>query len=57
LALDKRRIRGDLITITVFQYLKGGSKENRGSLFTRSHMEKTGGNAHLLHWERFHLNM
>lgn len=31
---------GDLLT--VFQYLKGSYKEDGGSCFTRSHMEKTG---------------
>ncbi|PKU42722.1 hypothetical protein llap_6971 [Limosa lapponica baueri] len=30
--------------ITVFQYLKGGFKENGDSLFTRNHMRKTRGN-------------
>ncbi|KAK4815516.1 hypothetical protein QYF61_003074 [Mycteria americana] len=33
------------------------SKEHRGSLFTRSHMEKTRGNGCKLHQERFHLNI
>ncbi|KAK4818646.1 hypothetical protein QYF61_016617 [Mycteria americana] len=45
---------GDLIT--VFQYLKGGYKEGGGSLFTRSHMEKTWGNRHKLYWKRIHLD-
>ncbi|KAK4816157.1 hypothetical protein QYF61_011539 [Mycteria americana] len=41
-SLEKRRLRGDIITM--FQYLKGGYKEDGDSLFTRSHMEKTRGN-------------
>ncbi|KAK4826168.1 hypothetical protein QYF61_006030 [Mycteria americana] len=53
----KRRLSGDIITITVFQYLTDGYKENRGSLFMRSHMEKTRGNGYKLHWETFHLNI
>jgi len=40
-SLEKRRLREDLVT--VFQYLKGGYKEDGDSLFTRSHMEKTRG--------------
>lgn len=40
--LEKRRHRRDLIM--AFQYLKSGYKEERVSLFTRSHMEKTRGN-------------
>ncbi|KAK4825635.1 hypothetical protein QYF61_001420 [Mycteria americana] len=54
LLLEKRRLKGDLIT--VFQYLKGNYKEDRGSLFTWSHMKKTKDNGHKLHWEGFHLN-
>lgn len=51
--LEKRRQRRDFIK--VFQYLKSGYKE--GSLFTRSHMEKTWGNRYKLHEERFHLDI
>jgi len=42
----KRRLRGDLITM--FQYLKGGYKEDGDSVFTRSHMDKTRGNGYKL---------
>ncbi|GAB0182117.1 hypothetical protein GRJ2_000677000 [Grus japonensis] len=42
---------------TVFQYLKGNYKEDGGSLFMRSYMEKTRGNRYKLHWERFHLDI
>ncbi|XP_074677350.1 uncharacterized protein LOC141922118 isoform X2 [Strix aluco] len=51
----RKRLRGDLIT--VFQYIKGGSKEERGSLFTRSPVEQTRGHGYKLHQERFHLNV
>ncbi|GAB0195104.1 hypothetical protein GRJ2_001975700 [Grus japonensis] len=39
---ETRRLWGDLIAM--FQYIKGGYKEDGDSLFTRSHMEKTRGN-------------
>ena len=42
LNLEKRRLRGDLITM--FQYLKAGYKEDGDSLFKRSHVDKTRGN-------------
>ena len=41
-----REFKGDLITM--FQYLKGGFKEDGDFLFTRSHMEKTRGNGYKL---------
>ncbi|PKU44479.1 hypothetical protein llap_5224 [Limosa lapponica baueri] len=52
--LEKRRLNRDLIT--AFQYLKGSCKEEGGTLFTRSHMERTKGNEYELHWERIHLD-
>jgi len=39
---EMTRLGGNFIT--VFRYLKGSDKENRGSLFTRGHTEKTRGN-------------
>lgn len=33
----------------------GSYKEDRGSLFTRRHLEKTRGNRQKLHWEMFHI--
>jgi len=41
------KAQGDLITL--FQYLKGGYKVDRGSLFTKIHMEKKRGNRQKLH--------
>jgi len=38
-------------------HLKGCYKEDRDSLFTSSHVEKTKGNGYKLHWEKFHLDM
>ncbi|GAB0204351.1 mitochondrial enolase superfamily member 1 [Grus japonensis] len=45
-SFEKRRLRGDLITM--FQYLKGGCKEDGDFLFTRSHMEKMRANGYKL---------
>ncbi|PKU45878.1 hypothetical protein llap_3820 [Limosa lapponica baueri] len=53
-SLEKRRLRGDLITM--FQYLKGGYKEDGHSLFKRSHMEKTRSNRYKLLLGRFRLD-
>ena len=53
-SLEKRRLRGDLIT--VFQDLKGGYREDGDSLFTRNHMEKTRGNGYKLLLGRFQLD-
>ena len=52
-SLGKSRVRGDLIT--VFQFLKGSYKVNRGSLSTKGDMEKTRDNHYNLLWEMFHL--
>lgn len=41
-SLEKRRLEREIITI--FQYLKDIYKEDRGSLFMRSHVEKTRSN-------------
>lgn len=41
----------------VFQSLKGSCKEDRGSLFTRSHLEKIQGNRCNLYRERFYHDM
>ncbi|KAK4826043.1 hypothetical protein QYF61_003942 [Mycteria americana] len=53
-SLEKRRLRGD--RITMFQYLKGGYKEDGDSLFTRSHMEKTRANGYKSLLGRFQLD-
>lgn len=37
-SLETRRLRED--SITMYQYVKGGYKDDRDSLFTRSHTEK-----------------
>ena len=53
-SLAKRRLRGDVITM--YQYLRGSYKEDGGSLFTRSHLERTRGNGHKLLLGRFRLD-
>ena len=40
-SLEKRRLRGDLIT--VYQYFRGSYTEDGDSLFTQSHMERIRG--------------
>ena len=52
-SLEKRRLRGDLITM--FQYLKGGCKEDGDSLCSRTRMKKTMGNGYMLLLGTFHL--
>ena len=47
-SLEKRRLRGELITM--FLYLKGGYKEDGGSLFTRSHMEHRRSDGTIYSW-------
>jgi len=53
-SFEKRKLRGDIITM--FHYLKSGYKEDGGSLFTRSHMEKMRGNGYQLLLGRFRLD-
>ncbi|KAK4807417.1 hypothetical protein QYF61_001180 [Mycteria americana] len=50
-SLERGRLRED--PFTMFQYLKGGYKEDEDSLFTRSHMEKMRGNGYKLLLGRF----
>jgi len=50
-----RRLGGNLIA--VFQYLKGSYKEDRGCVFTRSHMAKIRVDKYRFHWEKFHLDI
>lgn len=51
LSLEKRRLRGDFITM--FQYLKGAHREGGNSLFTGSNVENTRGNGYNLLLGRF----
>lgn len=41
--------------ITVCQYLKPDCREERGSPFTRSHLEITRGKSYKVHWKGCHL--
>jgi len=54
----KQRLNGTLLLLTLrdVQYLKGGYKEGRDSLFTRSHMENTRDNWYKLLLGRFQLD-
>lgn len=44
--LEKRSLRGGIVAM--FQYLKGGYKEEGDPLFTGSHLEKTRNNGNKL---------
>jgi len=52
--LEKTRLRGHLIIL--FQYLKGGYKEDGDSFSTRSRMEKMRGNGYKLLLGRLQLD-
>lgn len=47
--------REDLITI--FQYIKGGYRDNGDSVFIRSHTENTWDNVYKMHQKRFYVDV
>ena len=53
--LEKRRLRGDLIT--VYKYLKCGRQRDEARLFSAVHGDRTRGNSHKLKHGKFHTNV
>jgi len=55
LCTQQKRVRKNFIT--VFEHLKGGYKEDGGSLFTRSHMKKKRDDRYKSHGVMFYLDI